>query len=64
MIIYTRFSGGNRCDTEQVDFDWERGSVTMSLIKAERTQLQRTADNGAVLQSVTIELSELIGEGW
>ena len=47
-----------------MDFDWERGSVSMSLIKAERTQLQRTADNGAVLQSVTIELSELIGEGW
>ena len=47
-----------------VEFDWEQGAVTMSLIKAERTQLQRTADNGAVLQSITIELSELVGEGW
>ena len=47
-----------------VEFDWEQGAVSMSLIKAERTQLQRTADNGAVLQSITIELSELVGEGW
>ena len=47
-----------------VEFDWELGAVNMSLIKAERTQLQRTADNGAVLQSITIQLSELVGEGW
>jgi len=47
-----------------VEFDWERNEVTMSLNKAEKTQLQRHADNGSVLQTVTIQLSELVGEGW
>lgn len=47
-----------------VEFDWELSAVSMSLIKAERTQLQRNADNGEVLQSITIQLSELVGEGW
>jgi hypothetical protein len=47
-----------------VEFDWERNEVTMSLNKAEKTQLQRHADNGAVLQTVTIQLSELVGEDW
>jgi len=47
-----------------VEFDWQNDTVKMSLIKAERTQLQRNADNGAELQSITVELSELVGEGW
>ena len=32
--------------------------------KAEKTQMQREADQGTVLQSVTIPIGELRGAGW
>ena len=47
-----------------MSFDWERAEITARIHKAEKTQMQREADQGTVLQSVTIPIGELRGADW